>query len=118
MIPISTVRGPYPCRVVPLPEYLGGVDSVNACLIYVNQLVSKILQLPFPLLDARHNVAMFCLSAYTFLGLLPPVPKLMYQQDFQGLVYFLSTLGGESRAASLMCKIRRYHVSLMREVST
>ena len=56
----------YPCCVVPLPEYLGGVGSVNTCLIYVNQLISKVLLLPFPSVDERRSATMFCLSAYTF----------------------------------------------------
>ena len=69
----------YPWRVVSLPEYHGGVGSVNTCLIYENQLISKILQLPIPLVDARRNATMFCLSDYTFPGPLPPVPTFMYQ---------------------------------------
>ena len=62
----------------PLPEFLGGVGSVNTGLIFVNKFVSQVLQLSFPLVDSqaqRHNV----LSLYnTFPCPLPPVPKLMH----------------------------------------
>ena len=36
---ISIHQSNYPWPVVPLPALLGGVGSVNTCLIYVNQLI-------------------------------------------------------------------------------